>query len=199
LALPFHSIPLEIIMTTSPNDNGFNPDAPDRLAVGPCTYVPAGHIRFGCYASGEIALEIVDENEETLCVATVALVPYGAPHPGEYAVWLKGWSENDGVPKALIDAGIVTLTGRRHAVGYSQAQHAQLTERARAALQAKRNSLTQAAHREVDALERLGLFGRERSEELKRFLNTEAIEQHDRDGMSVREIVDMYRDLTDSP
>lgn len=115
-------------MTTSSSNDG----AP--LHVGATQYMPSGIIRFDQYKSGETAIEIVDQHGEPQYVATVALVAYGAPHPGEYSVWLKGWSENEGVPEALAAAGIVTLTGRRHPTGYCEAEHADLTERARAAL-----------------------------------------------------------------
>lgn len=124
-----------------------------------------------------------------------AHVPHGGPYPGEYAVWLKGWSENEGVPKALADAGIVTLTGRLNLAGFAEAEHAELTERARTALDAKREGLTATAHREVDELLKLGVIGEHRAAQLKRLLITEAIEDHDQDGMSIREIVDMYRDV----
>ena len=136
-------------MNTSKTDNVLTTDHDDRLRVGPAVYTNAGYVRFGRYASGEIAMEILDETDEPQCVATLSLVPYGAPHPGEYGVWLKGYSANDGVPQALVDAGIVTLTGRRHLTGYAQALHAELTERARAALDSHRRSLMSAAHREV--------------------------------------------------
>ena len=114
-------------MNTSTTDNGSTPDHNDRLRVGPATYTKGGYIRFGRYASGEIAMEILDDADEPQCVATVSLARYGGPHPGEYGVWLKGYSENDGVPQALVDAGIVTLTGRRQATGYAEAEHADLT------------------------------------------------------------------------
>ncbi|MGH8303224.1 MAG: hypothetical protein ACRET5_17380 [Steroidobacteraceae bacterium] len=187
---------LEImIMTTSTNERNFVPDTGDRLPVGPSTHSRGGYIRFGRYGSGEIALKVVDEEGDTQYVATASLVPQGGPYPGEYAVWLKGWSENEGVPKALADAGIVTLTGRRNLAGFAEAEHAELTERARTALDAKREGLTAAAHREVDELLKLGMIPEHRAEQLKRLLITEAIEDHDQDGMSIREIVDMYRDV----
>jgi len=122
-------------MTTSSSNDG----AP--LRVGATRYLPSGIIRFDQYRSGETAIEVVDQHGEAQYVATVALVPYGAPHPGEYGVWLKGWSENEGVPEALAAAGVVTLTGRRHPTGFCEAQHAYLTERARAALLKLRGAL----------------------------------------------------------
>lgn len=122
-------------MSTSTTQNGSIPYHDDRLRVGPATYTKAGYVRFGRYPSGEIAMEILDEADEPQCVATVSLVPYGAQHPGAHGVWLKGYSENDGIPKALVDAGIVTLTGRQHPIGYANAEHAELTEGARSALE----------------------------------------------------------------
>jgi hypothetical protein len=122
------------MITSSRNDG-------TPLRVGATRYMPSGIIRFDQYRSGETAIEIVDQHGEPQYVATVALVPYGAPHPGEYGVWLKGWSENEGVPEALAAAGIVTLTGRRHPTGFCEAQHADLTERARAVLLKVRDAL----------------------------------------------------------
>lgn len=184
-------------MNTSTTDNDSTTDHNDRLRVGPANYTQGGYIRFGRYASGEIAMEILDEADEPQCVATVSLVPYGAPHPGQYGVWLKGWFENEGVPQALVDAGIVRLTGRRHLTGYTEALHAELTERARAALDSHRRSLASAAHREIDALCGVGTIDAHRAEVMKRLLTAEAVERHDQDGMSISDIIDMYRDLTE--
>jgi hypothetical protein len=104
------------------------------LRVGPATFTAAGTIEFHRYRSGEIAIQIVGDQGEPQGVATVSLVPSGAPHPGKYGVWLKGWSENDGVPDALVRAGVVTLTGQTHRTGFCEAQHAELTARAIALL-----------------------------------------------------------------
>lgn len=104
------------------------------LRVGPAAFTQAGTVVFHRYLSGEIGIEIVSDDGESRCVATVALLPYGAPDPGKYGVWLKGWTENKGVPEALVAAGIVTLTGRTHRTGFCEAQHAELTERAQATL-----------------------------------------------------------------
>jgi hypothetical protein len=182
-------------MNTSTTNDGAIPDQNDRLRVGPATYTKGGYIRFGRYASGEIAIEILDDADEPQCVATLSLARYGGPHPGEYGIWLKGYSENDGVPQALVDAGIVTLTGRRQATGYAEAEHADLTLRARGALESHRRSLTDAAHREIDALLELGVIDAQQAGELKRLITSEVIEQYDRDGMSIADIIDMYRDM----
>lgn len=93
-------------------------------------------IDFGTYRSGELAMTVVDRDGtayrnsipgEQLCVATTAVVDHGLPDPGEGCVWLKGWSENEGLPEALQAAGIVTLTGRTHAINFVTAIHAKLT------------------------------------------------------------------------
>jgi len=41
-------------------------------------------------------------------------------------VWLKGWSENQGVPEALEAAGLVELTGETWPTGFVEAQEAKL-------------------------------------------------------------------------
>jgi len=105
------------------------------LRVGAAKWTKGGTIKFGRYGSGELAIQIINELDgQPEAKATVSLVGYGAPHPGEHGVWLKGWSENEGIPEALSKAGIVTLTGRTWETGYTEAQHGELTDAARAAL-----------------------------------------------------------------
>jgi hypothetical protein len=108
------------------------------LHVGPARYTAAGTVAFARYGSGEIAMQIINANGERECVATVSLVPCGAEHPGEYGVWLKDWSANDGIADALVKAGVVTLTGKNYATGHVVARHAQLTAAAIAELNAAR-------------------------------------------------------------
>ncbi len=56
---------------------------------------------------------------------TVCLYHDPAPiKPGH--VWLKGWSENEGAPEALQDAGLVKLTGKTWPCGFADAQEAKL-------------------------------------------------------------------------
>ena len=110
-----------------------NPTHPkhEPLRVGPTKLLPAGVIRFQEYPSGEIGIEVITDARRRHCyVATVSLVPYGSPYPGAGGVWLKGWSENEGVPQALELAGVVRLTGRTHPSGFVIADHGELTERA---------------------------------------------------------------------
>jgi hypothetical protein len=103
------------------------------LRVGAARITEQGTIRFAKYKSGETAIEIIGDDGEQETVATVSLVPYGAPNPGPFGLWLKGWSENEGLPEALVAAGIVTLTGRTFRCGFDMAEHAELTDIARAA------------------------------------------------------------------
>ena len=104
------------------------------LAVGPSKYSTGGYVVFGRYATGEIAMQIVDENGEMQAKATVSLIPYGAPDPGEHGVWLKDWSENEGIAAALVRSGIVELTGKTFPINFVAAKHATLTPAAIAAI-----------------------------------------------------------------
>lgn len=77
--------------------------------------------------SGEDSLSLVrDENGEPWLTASVALWP-PAPVAADGEMWLKTWSECDGLPEALEEAGIVELTHRVHPTGYCVARLAKLT------------------------------------------------------------------------
>lgn len=53
-----------------------------------------------------------------------------------------------------------------------------------------------AAHREIDGLLKLGVINARAATQLKQRLTRERIEQHDQDGMSISDMIDMYRDLS---
>lgn len=169
------------------------------LRVGAARHTNAGVIRFARYQSGETAIEILDEDRERQITATVAVVPYGAPHPGEYGVWLKGWSENEGVPDALVAAGIVTLTGRTSGNGRCDAQHALLTDTARAVfinhLATQRAANADRVYREIDELTNLHVFSPDRARTLKDSLTASVIDQCLGIAMSIRELIDLYDEL----
>ena len=78
-------------------------------------------LRFGKYGNESVAIQAVVSGEPQF-VATVALDEL----PPDGHVFLKGWSENEGVPEALAKAGIVELTGRVLPTGYCEAQEAKL-------------------------------------------------------------------------
>lgn len=103
------------------------------LEVGPAKHghFRGGLIQFGYYGNGETAITVL-RNGEREAVATVNLEDYGVEAPADH-VWLKGWSENKGIPEALEEAGIVELTGETVPAGYATAQLGKLTDKAIAA------------------------------------------------------------------
>jgi hypothetical protein len=74
-------------------------------------------LRAGRYANGSLALYTIDGEGEVALKLTVNLEGV-APVPPEGHVWLKGWSENKGVPQAVETAGIAELTGLRFKVNH---------------------------------------------------------------------------------
>lgn len=79
-------------------------------------------LRFGFYANNTTAIQAFRLDGEPMFKATVAL----DEKPTKDCVFLKGWSENEGIPEALVKAGIVELTGRKIKVGYCEAIEARL-------------------------------------------------------------------------
>ena len=76
------------------------------------------------YAEGRIAIKLEDaETHAPWCVATVNIPEYDLK---EGHVFLKGWSENEGVPEELDRLGVVELTGRKVQTGFVYAQEAKL-------------------------------------------------------------------------
>lgn len=71
-------------------------------------YGHGGTVEFARYQStGEIAIRIIGDDGQPACVATVNIEQWGCdPAPAGH-VWLKTWSENDGVDRALADAGVI--------------------------------------------------------------------------------------------
>lgn len=60
------------------------------------------------YADGEPKLVLVDEEDG--CVVTVVSVSLPLK-PDEGCIWIKDWSENEGITDQLVAAGVVELTG----------------------------------------------------------------------------------------
>jgi hypothetical protein len=89
-------------------------------------------VEFAQYAEGGVAL-ILWAWGEPQCTASVNLTPYGSRRLQADEVWLKGWSENEGVPDALERAGFVILTGEVMPQGLVHAQLGRLTPAAMAA------------------------------------------------------------------
>lgn len=99
----------------------------NKLKVGPAKYMGGGYVEFSTYPfNREIAIRIYAEDGQPEATATVAL--QDAPNArSRNGVWLKGWSENEGVPEALVKAGIVTLTGETYPTGFCDAVFGELT------------------------------------------------------------------------
>lgn len=78
------------------------------------------NLRFGHYQNGSVAIRGENLCGEPEFTATVALDEV----PPKGYIFLKGWSENEGIPEALVKAGIVQLTGRKIKTGYCEAEEA---------------------------------------------------------------------------
>jgi hypothetical protein len=81
-------------------------------------------VEFGRYQNNRVAIELVDPiTGECGAVATVNIPEADLP-PGE--VFIKTWSENEGILTALADAGIVKKTGKAIPIGWVYADIAVL-------------------------------------------------------------------------
>lgn len=68
-------------------------------------------INFACYQAGNTAILLEDNiTGEPIATATINL-PNAEPLPPNH-VYIKDCSENEGMTKALIDAGVVRFTGK---------------------------------------------------------------------------------------
>jgi len=70
-----------------------------------------------------IAIKAISLQGEPEFIATVLLANEELP---KNHVFLKGWSENEGIPEALAKAGVVRLTGRKVRVGFCEAIEAEI-------------------------------------------------------------------------
>lgn len=69
--------------------------------------VKEGAITFGYYGSGDIAIQIIDFRRGPYTVATVNLEEYGL-HPRPDHVFIKDYSETDGLWRKLHQMGIIS-------------------------------------------------------------------------------------------
>jgi len=75
----------------------------------------------GFYGNGGLALKLVDEEtKEPIATATVNLEGQAPPAPNGH-VFIKDWSENEGMLEALVTAGIVEDTGNTATTGFVEA------------------------------------------------------------------------------
>lgn len=75
---------------------------------------------------GSVLIRGASLDGEPVFTATVFL----DEKPSEGCIFLKGWSENEGIPAALVKAGIVELTGRKIKTGFCEAVEAKLLAKA---------------------------------------------------------------------
>jgi hypothetical protein len=81
-------------------------------------------VKEGTYPNGSKALQLVSVSGEPLATATVALDAL----PEEGNVFIKDWSENEGVLAALQDAGVVGPVIRSIPTGFVQAYEVKVLE-----------------------------------------------------------------------
>jgi hypothetical protein len=103
------------------------------IKIGPTAYSRGGVLKFGYYhpdaadKAFRLAMWVENANGERQYTATVNTT--GVP-PGDGFVFLKHWSENDGVPEALERAGVVTLLDDYARCGHELAAKGKLTQAA---------------------------------------------------------------------
>ena len=95
----------------------------DGVIVGKTKYSNKSVLEQRLYADGTLAIR--GTNPDDGLPNFTATVWLETP-PSDGCVWLKGWSENEGVPEALVAAGVVKLTGRKQASGFVDAVEAKL-------------------------------------------------------------------------
>lgn len=76
------------------------------------------HMRQAQYRDGSIALQLFDEYGSPLMTPTVNLEAYGE-HPAEGNVFIKDWSENQGILQSLIDEKVISEPIRQVPAGFT--------------------------------------------------------------------------------
>lgn len=108
-----------------------------RLAMGPTKYSGGGWIEFARYADRSVAIVIRESatpHSEAQCKATVFID--AQPLREQSLVWIKTWSENEGVFEALAQASVIEPLDRCYACSpHAIARLARLTPLALAELQ----------------------------------------------------------------
>ena len=94
---------------------------------GPTPYMEAATVRITDYSADNSVALVANPGTPDQQIYTVCLAESGAPIRNNH-VWLKNWSENIGVPEALVKAGLVELTGETWQTGFVNAVEAKLLE-----------------------------------------------------------------------
>jgi len=82
-------------------------------------------VKYGKYKNGRTAIELICEDGEPMIMATVNVVDYQDLNDNE--VIIKDYSENEGVLKALIKAGIITTALKNIPTGFVNVQVCEFT------------------------------------------------------------------------
>lgn len=95
----------------------------NTFLIGATAFCKGGWLSFTCYNNGSLAIQVMDKQGPVL-MATVNL-----PEPAQSGcVWIKDWSENEGVLAAFIAARHGKPTGRTQRSGYVVAHELVLSE-----------------------------------------------------------------------
>ncbi len=92
---------------------------------GPAKFFKSATVTATRYPADNTICLVANVGTEDQQVYTVCLAHDPAP-TGKGIVWLKDWSENKGVPEALVEAGLVELTGAHWPTGHVYAKEAKL-------------------------------------------------------------------------
>lgn len=92
-----------------------------NVTLGGTEYRDVEVRRNGRYADGSPAIQLWDA-QGPLATATVWL----PEPPAEGCVWIKDWSENEGMLDSLALAGVIEVTGRVAPTGYVVAHEGRL-------------------------------------------------------------------------
>ena len=85
------------------------------------------HVRLGHYSNGRLAITLITEEGEPMAVATVNLPDEDIMDDGH--VFIKDWSENEGMFDALIRSGVISAELHESVnIGHVYAYEAELTE-----------------------------------------------------------------------
>lgn len=88
-------------------------------------------INFFRYQSGELGILITSIHNEPFAKATVSAEPYGAPQVDHDAeVWVKDYSENEGVLETLVACGVLQPASGEHQLGQATLFKCALTDKA---------------------------------------------------------------------
>ncbi len=93
---------------------------------GPAVICKGGMVEITKYPADDSIALVVNPGTEDAETYSVCLAGEYPPPIKEGHVWLKGWSENKGVPAALEAAKLIELTGNTWTTGYVEAQEARL-------------------------------------------------------------------------